>query len=221
MAALSRGLPLNPNILACVCCIFTLLSATLYAAPLQVTVLDGTGAPVPDAVVFLESAEASAALQAAATENAVPVKPVKIVQRHKAFIPEITIIPRGTAVTFPNEDTVRHHVYSFSPVKQFEIKLYVGTPTEPVVFEQSGVAVLGCNIHDEMIAWVVVLDTPYYASTDKTGVVKLTQVPAGEYKLRVWHKDLLSESAVPNIPISVSANTPAQRVTLPELVPMN
>lgn len=220
MAALSRGLPLSHNTLGWVCCIFALFTAPLYAAPLQVTVLDSTGAPVPDAVVFLESAAASAALQAAA-ENTVPVKPVKIVQRHKVFIPEITIIPRGTAVTFPNEDTVRHHVYSFSPIKQFEIKLYVGTPTEPVVFEQSGVAVLGCNIHDEMIAWVVVLDTPYYASTDSTGVVKLTQVPAGDYRLRVWHKDLLSETAVPSIPLSLNADTPAQRVTLPELVPMN
>ncbi|WP_449361322.1 methylamine utilization protein [Alishewanella longhuensis] len=204
---------MNPKVLfSCYLSLMGLFSAALSATPLQVTVVDGAGQGVAGAVVFLESAAASAALQAAS--------PVKIVQRDKTFIPEITVVPRGTAVSFPNEDTVRHHVYSFSAVKQFEIKLYVGTPTEPVVFEQSGVAVLGCNIHDEMIAWVVVLDTPYYASTDATGRVNLTQVPAGDYTLRVWHKDLLSESDVPKISLSLNANTPAQRVTLPELVPM-
>lgn len=204
---------MNPNLLLRLCfSLLGLFSTVLFATPLQVAVVDSAGKPVEGAVVFLESAAASAALQTAV--------PVKIVQRDKTFIPQITIVPRGTAVSFPNEDTVRHHVYSFSAVKQFEIKLYVGTPTEPVVFEQSGVAVLGCNIHDEMIAWVVVLDTPYYASTDTTGTVNLSQVPAGDYALRVWHKDLLSESDMPKIQLSVNANTPVQRVTLPELVPM-
>ncbi|WP_189434142.1 methylamine utilization protein [Alishewanella longhuensis] len=187
-------------------------STTLYANTVTVSVVDGDGKPVSAAVVFLESTAASAALQAAA--------PVKIVQRDKSFIPEITIVPRGTAVSFPNEDTVRHHVYSFSPVKQFEIKLYVGTPTEPVVFEQSGVAVLGCNIHDEMIAWVVVLDTPYYASSDAAGMVNLSNIPEGDYTLRVWHKDLLSETDIPSIALSVTATNSPQRVILPQLVPM-
>lgn len=204
---------MNPNLLLSLCfSLLGLFSTALFATPVQVKVVDSAGKPVEGAVVFLESAAASAALQTAV--------PVKIVQRDKTFIPQITVVPRGTAVSFPNEDTVRHHVYSFSAVKQFEIKLYVGTPTEPVVFEQSGVAVLGCNIHDEMIAWVVVVDTPYFASTDSAGRALLTQVPVGDYTLRIWHKDLLSENAVAKIPFTVNATTPPQRVTLPELVPM-
>lgn len=191
-----------------------LLSTPLYAsaASVQVAVRDSEGQPVAGAVVFLESAAATAAVQS--------LQDAQITQRDKIFTPEVTVIPRGTAVVFPNEDTVRHHVYSFSPVKQFEIKLYVGTPTEPVVFEQSGVAVLGCNIHDEMIAWVVVLDTPYYGTSDVTGLVKLTKVPAGDYTLRVWHKDLLSEDDIPKVALRVDASTAEQQVTLPQLVSM-
>lgn len=188
-----------------------LFSASLYGAPLQVTVLDSAGQPITGAVVFLESAAASAAVRAAA--------PVNIVQRDKTFIPEVTVIPRGTAVTFPNEDTVRHHVYSFSPVKQFEIKLYVGTPANPVVFEQSGVAVLGCNIHDEMIAWVLVLDTPYYAQTDAAGMAEFGAIPVADYTLRVWHKNI-HEGDVPQIPIHINHKTAPQRITLEILTPI-
>jgi hypothetical protein len=85
---------------------------------------------------------------------------------------------------------VRHHVYSFSPAKTFELKLYTGTAANPVVFDKTGIAILGCNIHDNMTAWVVVVDTPYYGRTAKAGTVVLTNVPPGRYQLRVWHPDL-------------------------------
>ena len=183
-----------------------LLPPVTLATQLQVQVQHSSGQPVAGAVVFLESVSASAAVKPAATAN--------IIQRNTSFIPEVLVIPRGTAVTFPNEDTVRHHVYSFSPIKQFEIKLYVGTPTDPVVFEQSGVAALGCNIHDQMIAWVVVLDTPYYSHSNDDGLAVLNDVPAGDYTLRVWHKTLLSEADVPNLPLSLNAKTPMQQVKL-------
>ena len=92
-----------------------------------------------------------------------PVKPlggVQIAQAKRQFSPRVTVVTVGTPVTFPNFDTVRHHVYSFSPVKTFELKLYAGVPNAPVVFDKPGIAVLGCNIHDQMAAWVVVVDTP-------------------------------------------------------------
>lgn len=183
------------------------LPSFTVAAQLQVQVQDKNGNALAGAVVFLESAAAAAAVTPQATAN--------IVQRHTTFVPEILVIPRGTAVTFPNEDTVRHHVYSFSAIKLFEIKLYVGTPTEPVVFEQSGVATLGCNIHDHMIAWVVVLDTPYSSQTNSHGLAVLDKVPTGDYNLRVWHKTLLSADAVPNMPLQLNTNTPLQQITLP------
>jgi plastocyanin len=207
MAARWQVLPLNLN--RC----YSLVAAGLFllqppasAASLQVQVQNSSAQPVAGAVVFLQSAAASAAVKAEATAN--------IIQRNTTFVPEVLVIPRGTAVTFPNEDTVRHHVYSFSPIKQFEIKLYVGTPTEPVVFEQAGVAALGCNIHDHMIAWVVVLDTPYYSRSDSEGLAVLHNVPPGDYTLRVWHKSLLSEADVPARPISISTGPSLQQVQL-------
>ena len=189
-----------------------LVSASSQAAELTVNVTDSQGAPVAGAVVFLESAAASAAVQ--------PVTDARIVQKNKTFVPDVLVIPRGTAVYFPNEDTVRHHVYSFSAIKPFEIKLYVGTPAAPVLFDQSGVAVLGCNIHDEMIAWVVALDTPYYSRSNQQGEAKLTAVPEGEYTLRVWHKDLLNEQDVPKIILTLGSTPQRTSVQLPQLAPV-
>jgi plastocyanin len=150
-----------------------------YAADLEVRVVDGTGKPLHDAVVFLESTAAERATR--------PLAAFEIGQQQRQFTPQVSVIPVGSAVTFPNRDTVRHHVYSFSPTKRFEIKLYVGTPAAPVVFDKTGIAVLGCNIHDTMSAYVVIVATPWYGKTDAQGVLRLTDVPEGQYRLRAWH----------------------------------
>lgn len=167
-------------------CAVTLTAGALAlagrAAELNVTVRAERGQPLPDAVVMLESPQMAAATR--------PMTGVEMIQRDKRFIPEVLIITRGTAVSFPNHDTVRHHVYSLSPVKPFEIKLYTGTPANPVVFDRPGVAVLGCNIHDHMVAWIVVTDTPLYTRTDSEGRAIFRSVPAGRYSLVVWHRDL-------------------------------
>lgn len=152
------------------------------AAGLSVQVTDTGGNPMPGAVVALESPAAEQAVQ--------PWPKALIAQRQQRFVPEVLAIPVGTPVQFPNEDTVRHHVYSFSPAKRFEIKLYVGTPADPVVFDQPGIAVLGCNIHDHMVAWVVVLNTPYFSTTNAQGLAQLPPAPPGSYRLRVWHQNL-------------------------------
>jgi plastocyanin len=157
-----------------------LLAATVAAAaPVEVTVSDATGQPLADAVVWVESAAARAAAR--------PLVGVEIVQAHKTFMPEVTVVTTGTAVAFPNRDTVRHHVYSLSPAKRFDLKLYVGTPEKPVVFDREGVAVLGCNIHDNMAAWVVIVSSPWFAKTDAQGRARLPEVPAGHHRLRTWH----------------------------------
>ena len=152
------------------------------AAPVEVTVTDAAGRPLADAVVFVESAAAKAAAR--------PLADIDIVQAQKTFQPLVTAVTVGTAVGFPNRDTVRHHVYSFSPAKRFELKLYVGTPAAPVVFDRPGVAVLGCNIHDDMAAWVVIVETPWFGKTDAQGRVRLPEVPAGRHQLRTWHVDM-------------------------------
>lgn len=152
------------------------------AQPVQVEVRDPQGAPLAQAVVYLESPAAQRRVQ--------PLPKQRITQVQRTFVPAVLPVTRGTQVEFPNEDTVRHHVYSFSPAKRFELKLYVGTPPEPILFDRPGVVVLGCNIHDEMVAWVVVLDTPHFGMTDAAGRVQLEGVPPGEYQLRVWHERL-------------------------------
>ena len=105
-------------------------------------------------------------------------------QQNRQFAPRALVVQAGTSVHFPNLDTVRHHVYSFSPAKPFELKLYAGTPSAPVVFDKAGVVVLGCNIHDRMSGWIVVVDTPYFARSDASGQARI-DVPDGSTAARL------------------------------------
>ena len=153
------------------------------AATVQVDVVDDAGRPVAGAVVFLESPAARALVK--------PLPQAEVAQEKKQFLPGVLVVPVGTQVHFPNRDSVRHHVYSFSPAKKFELKLYSGTPSTPVLFDKSGVVTLGCNIHDQMVRWVLVVDTPYYPRTPAaTGKAQLDNVPPGTYTLRTWHARL-------------------------------
>lgn len=157
----------------------SLLAGNAQAARLQV-VVTGSGAPAADAVVSLHSPAAAAATRAGRGS---------IDQRESQFVPRVTVVTVGTPVVFPNSDNVRHQVYSFSPAKRFELPLYSGKPAAPVVFNTAGVVELGCNIHDWMLAYVVVVDTPYHAITDARGQGRI-DAPAGTYTLRVWHPGL-------------------------------
>lgn len=158
------------------------LGQCALAGTVQVSVTDPAGKPIADAVVFLDSGQTKAAVK--------PVSGVEVEQVSKQFAPRVTVVPVGSTLTFPNRDAVRHHVYSFSPAKTFDIKLYAGTPANPVTFDKSGIVVLGCNIHDQMLAWVVVVDTPYYGKTNAAGQITLPAAPAGSYALKVWHPNL-------------------------------
>ena len=159
------------------------LAATrVAAAGLDIRVLGSDGKALPEAVVFLESREAKAAAR--------PVSGVEVEQAERRFTQRVTVVTAGSELRFPNRDKVRHHVYSFSPTKTFELKLYSGTPSNPVLFDKPGIAVLGCNIHDRMVAWVVVVETPYYAQSDTHGALRLDNVPPGSYRLRSWHPGL-------------------------------
>jgi plastocyanin len=176
----------------------TALLATAGAATVQVKVQDSAGKAVPDAVVYLESREAKAAAK--------PAKGVEIAQINREFTPRVTVLPVGTSVQFPNRDTVRHHVYSFSPTKTFELKLYAGKEASPVTFDKPGVAVLGCNIHDNMVAWVVVVETPYFGHAASGGSVELDNVPPGNYRLRTWHPGLPVEAQPADQALTVPPN---------------
>jgi len=176
------------------------------AGTVQVQVQDSAGKPLPNAVIFLESPEAKAAVK--------PTNSSEIEQVARQFQPAVSVVSTGSSVTFPNHDTVRHHVYSFSPIKPFELKLYSGVPANPVVFGKSGVAVLGCNIHDNMVAWVLVVDTPYFGKTDVDGMLTLSNVPNGNYKLRTWHNSLAVGAAAAEQATSVTNGGPVVTVKL-------
>lgn len=157
------------------------LLCSMYAggayAALVVQVVDSAGQPVADAVVY---AEGAAALLKSPS-------PAEVAQKNKKFIPLVTVVQIGTAINFPNNDTVRHHAYSFSAPKPFDIKLYSGTPSKPIVFDKAGTVVVGCNIHDQMIAYIQVVDTPFFAKTDAAGMARLDNIVPGKYALKTWH----------------------------------
>jgi plastocyanin len=154
------------------------------AAPVEVLVQTPAGGPLADAAVLVEPL---AGPPPRARTRAPAAKGVAIEQRDRQFIPWMTVVQTGTSVDFPNNDTVRHHVYSFSEPKRFEIKLYAGKPGQPIVFDKPGQVDIGCNIHDWMEAHVLVVDTPYFARTGADGRATVVGVPAGRYRLRVWH----------------------------------
>lgn len=174
------------------------MAGMAHAASLQVEVLDTAGKPLADAIVFLESADARRLTK--------PLSGVEMAQEKRQFVPSVMVVPVGSEVLFPNRDTVRHHVYSFSPTKKFELKLYTGTPSKPVLFDQAGVVLLGCNIHDQMVGWILVVDTPYFAkSAAGTGKVQLDNLAPGAYKLRTWHARLPVGAAALEQAITVPA----------------
>jgi plastocyanin len=188
-----------------------LLAAAAQAAVVSVAVTDEAGQPLADAVVMLEPAA-----------GRLPVKPmaqIDIAQRQRQFTPALTVVTVGTPVNFPNFDSVRHHVYSFSPIKTFELKLYAGVPGQPIVFDKPGEAVLGCNIHDKMAAGVVVVDTPYFARSSASGQAQIEGVAAGSYRLRAWHAGVPVGKAPPAQALSVAAADIHTQLKLPASAP--
>jgi len=185
----------------------SVLAGASQAATVELSLQAGDGKPLADAVVFLESKEARAAAK--------PSAGVEIEQAAKRFTHRVSVVTLGSEVAFPNRDKVRHHVYSFSPTKTFELKLYAGTPANPVLFDKAGIAVLGCNIHDNMVAWVVVVETPYHGLSSADGKVKLDNVPPGSYRLRSWHPGLPTGAPALDQALTVAADGTAATLRLP------
>lgn len=204
-------MPLPAPRKAAALCALLWLTGAASAGSLRVQVLDSAGKPLEGAVVSLVSDAARRAVR--------PLPEQEIAQENKQFVPAVRVVTVGTLVRFPNRDSVRHHVYSFSPTKKFEIKLYAGTPAAPVLFDQPGVAVLGCNIHDQMVGWVVVLDTPYFAQTDAQGQALLEGMPAGAHQLRAWHARLPVDVTPPQQAIALTEGYSTATVRLGGLQP--
>jgi plastocyanin len=149
------------------------------AADLSVSVLDTAGHGVAGVVILAESTVAAPDKHAARTAI--------MDQQHMQFVPRILIVQTGTAVDFPNSDQIQHQVYSFSAPKSFKLSLYAGHKYPPVVFDRPGLVTLGCNIHDTMIGYIYVTDSPFFGRSDASGQLQLHGLPAGDYTLTAWH----------------------------------
>jgi plastocyanin len=170
------------------------LASGSRAATLTVTVLLPNGHPLGGVVVTANPE----------TGPAHPAAPVRAVidQLNRAFVPDLLVIPTGSAVAFPNSDSVNHQIYSFSPAKRFQLPLYRGKPYPPVRFDQPGVVTLGCNIHDDMLAYVIVTDAPFFGRTNTTGSWSI-DVPGGSYRVSIWHPRFRDDAKILEGEISV------------------
>ena len=175
----------------------------VQAADLRVRVVNGAGLPLANAIVY-----------------AVPAIPIPhgklpsviIDQIHRQFAPQVSVVQTGTAVVFPNSDNIRHSVYSFSPAKVFLLKLYAGRAAPPVVFDQAGLVVLGCEIHDTMVAWLLVVSTPYYGKSNAAGLVTLRDLRVGNYRLYAWHVPMRQSTAAQSL--DVRPRAPVSAITI-------
>lgn len=166
---------------------FGLWIAHTIATQLSVDLRSNSDKPVFQAVVYLEPTEKQ--------DFPVPEQVSVMDQIESQFVPHILAVQKGSMVSFPNSDSIKHHVYSFSPANVFELKLYKDTKLSPIAFQKSGEVELGCNVHDWMLGYILVVDTPYFAKTDQSGQVTL-DAPAGQYTLKVWHPRIQDDQSV-------------------------
>jgi hypothetical protein len=162
--------------------LFALLIGTrAFAADLAISLHTPAGQPVSDAVVTVYPASGT---------PGGPIRfdwPYRMAQKNIQFSPFVLVVPVGATVAFPNLDPVRHHVYSFSPAHPFELKLYGRDETRTVKFDKTGVIALGCNIHDDMTAFIRVVDTPFAIKSTARGEAVIRDIPPGPATLTVWH----------------------------------
>jgi len=184
------------------------------AATITATVTDDHGRPLPDAVVMI------------APEAGTPTPPpnsrmsaATIDQKDETFVPFVVAIHTGGTVSFRNSDQIRHHVYSFAPIRQFEMVQAPGETSPPIRFDHPGSAAIGCNIHDQMIAYIYVTDAPWALTTDTAGRAVIADVPAGRYVATVWHPRLRPSTEPPATHLVLANENSNLAVTLPVLPP--
>ena len=180
-------------------CALATISAAAQAAPVYIEITDLNGRPTANAVVALTGHDVAAGVSRLPSEQVID-------QRMETFLPLVTLLPKGGRVTFTNNDTTMHQVYSFSPVKQFAFEIDERHKSQPVVFDKAGIAAIGCNIHDHMIAYVYVADTPWVALTDAKGRAQF-DAPAGNYRVEVWHPQLAPGRTPPSATLTVRSDT--------------
>jgi plastocyanin len=155
---------------------------TSYAKKATIQVIGVDNIPLANIVVYVEPENESTVSQNILSDNSVATMD----QVNRQFLPHILVVNKNTKIDFPNSDKIKHHVYSFSPAKTFEIKLYSDKKSDPRLFDHIGEVTLGCNIHDWMLGYVYVVGTPWFGTTDGLGNISL-EIPNGKYTLKTWH----------------------------------
>ena len=196
----------NPKVLTGLVVPFLFLIGKIDASTIEIIVKDKKGNLLKNAVATITSSDLISTQQSTNTAT--------INQVNKEFVPEVSVVQKGTAITFPNNDRVRHHVYSFSDAKSFDLPLYRETSPDPVIFDKAGLVTLGCNIHDWMRAYVVVVETPFYQISGADGRISIDMIPAGKYQLELWHprqrQTFMQEVELGAVPVSVELVIPTK-----------
>lgn len=172
--------------------------AVAEAGEISATVLDSNGSPLNRAVIYAVPAGGKA-------PRPEKDKTTIMDQVNKEFVPLIMVAQAGVAINFPNRDDIRHHVYSLSQTKTFELPLYIGVPANPIIFDKPGTIALGCNIHDWMSAYIHVVDTPYFVITGADGKGSLRDIPSGAYKLMSWHYRIKGDPEASAVDVQLSS----------------
>ncbi|MBO6227633.1 methylamine utilization protein [Shewanella baltica] len=189
---------LNRALFALVLSVSASLTPQIMAAELNIKLVDLQQQAIADTVVEL--------IPAVMPDKAMPVGHYEMSQKNRTFIPFVLAVPKGAKVDFPNLDRTRHHVYSFSEAKPFELKLYVGQAEAPILFDKPGLVALGCNIHDYMQAFIYVADSPIVAVTDEKGEIQFKDLAAGQYKVKLWHPWQKAASEPTELMLTTGAN---------------
>ncbi|WP_052380247.1 MULTISPECIES: cupredoxin domain-containing protein [unclassified Pseudoalteromonas] len=187
---------------------FLLLSSQVLANYTTVTVLDPKLAAIEGVVVYLSPLDKSSV-------NSHTTQTLIISQNNKKFTPYIAVLQKGQKIKFKNQDDVTHHIYSVSGQNRFDFKVKAGGHKDNINISTAGEIAMGCNIHDWMSGYVLVVDTPYFNKTTSSGISNFENIPSGNYKLTIWHPQLETNNNefVTDIMIQKTQNF---KVTLPK-----
>jgi plastocyanin len=185
---------------ACLCVVSALGAVQVSTVTAEVSVIrpghqrktSGSAAVASQVAVWLTPLDGAVLPTGAAAPSA--AKPPELIQRNKSFEPHVLVVQVGTVVLFPNKDPLFHNIFSMYDGKRFDLGLYEAGTTRSVRFDRPGVSFLFCNIHAEMSAVVVAVETPYFALSDRSGHIAIPNVPDGRYQLHVWYERSLPES---------------------------
>jgi plastocyanin len=194
-------------VLAAAAGLIALAASPALAGGLSIRVVDAAGKPVADAVVTLRP------------QGEAPPAPrigsgYRVAQQNRAFVPHISIVPVNASVAFPNLDPFKHHVYSFSPAKRFELKLFARNEMRSITFDRPGIIAVGCNIHDSMSAYIYVTDTVWSQQTGTGGQAAFRDTPSRNFTLSVWHPLLRAPGNTVSSVLPASGQDRSQTVTV-------